>query len=104
MRKLIKLSIVASLFLSMYACSTKVQKVMYVEMIGGVATLNINKGSGDVTLTQSDSVVVYDNEKIKYNYTTSASNMLIEFQDPSIGYTIESSYSVDGKLEGKFRY
>lgn len=104
MKTLIKISIVASLFLSIYSCSTKVQKIMYVEMIGGVAELSIKKGSGDITLSKSDSVVVFDNEKIKYSYTTNSSGMLIKFKDTQIGYTIESNYSVDGVFNGKFRY
>lgn len=102
MKKLIKIAIIASLFLSMYACSSGQQKKMLVKIIGGNATVLIQKNSGDVTLTQSDTLIVVDNEKIKYEYTTS-DKVLIEFWDESIGYVVEDSYSDIDKHKGKFR-
>jgi surface antigen len=102
MKKLIKISIVASLFLSMYACSSGQQKKMFVEVIEGDVNLVIQKNSGDVTLTHSDTLIVVDNEKIKYEYTTS-DKVLIRFWDESIGYIVEESYSDIDKHKGKFR-
>lgn len=102
MKKLIKISLVASLFLSMYACSSGVQKKMFVDVIGGQASITIQKSSGDITLTESDTIIVEQGEKIKYEYSTS-DKVLIEFWDVQLGYVVESSYSDIHKHKGKFR-
>jgi hypothetical protein len=102
MKKLIKIGIIASLFLSMYACSSGVQKKMFVDIIGGQASITIQKNSGDITLTESDTVIVEQGEKIKYEYSTD-DNVLIEFWDVQLGYVVESSYSDIDKHSGKFR-
>jgi hypothetical protein len=102
MKKLIKISLVASLFLSMYACSSGVQKKIFVDIIGGQASITIQKNSGDITLTESDTVIVEQGEKIKYEYSTDE-KVLIEFWDVQLGYVVESSYSDIDKHKGKFR-
>jgi len=102
MKKLIKISLIASLFLSMYACSSGVQKKMFVDVIGGQASITIQKSSGDITLTESDTVIVEQGEKIKYEYSTN-DKVLIEFWDVQLGYIVESSYSDIDKHKGKFK-
>jgi hypothetical protein len=103
MKKLIKISLVALLFLSMYACSSGVQKKMFVEVIDGQASLTIKKKSGDLTLTESDTIIVQQGEKIKYEYST-PDFVLILFWDVQAGYVVEENYSDINKHSCKFRF
>jgi hypothetical protein len=102
MKKLIKISLVASLFLSMFACSTGVKKKLFVEVIDGQVDLVIKKQSGDLTLTESDTILVEQGEKIKYEYST-PDDILIRFWDVQIEYIVEENYSDIHKHSGKFR-
>jgi len=102
MKKLIKIAIISSLFLSMFACSTGVKKKLFVEVIDGQVDLVIKKQSGDLTLTESDTILVEQGEKIKYEYST-PDDILIRFWDVQIEYIVEENYSDIHKHSGKFR-